>query len=71
MRRTPSTAPDRAKQVREVVLSVVVRVHRLPEQHDFTHALGDDGFRFANDVERACGCAPGPRVVGTMQYVQR
>ena len=62
---------DRAKQVGEIELAVVIRVHRLAEQHDFRHALGDDRFHLAHDVRQADGSAPAPRVVGTMQYVHR
>ena len=64
-------AADRAQQIGEIVLAVVVRVHRLAEQYDFAHALGDDGLRLRARRRASWRLRSGPRVVGTMQYVQR
>ena len=39
-----------AQEIGEIVLAVVVGVHRLPEQHDLTHAIGDHVADLANHV---------------------
>src|SRR5262249_53513850 len=41
---------DRADQIREVELAVMIRVHGLPEQHDLGHAFADDLVHLADDV---------------------
>src|SRR5205823_7789754 len=45
--------PDRAQQIREIMVAVVVRVHRLAEEHDLRHPLGDDRGDLAYDVVQA------------------
>ena len=62
---------DGAEQVGEIVLAVVVRIDRLAEQHDFRHPLGDDRLRVSRTTSASLRLRSGPRVVGTMQYVQR
>ena len=51
-------AADRAKQIGEIELAVVIRVHRLAEQHDFGHSLGDDRLRPRARRRPSAGSAP-------------
>ena len=41
---------DASQQVGEVVPPVVVRVHRLAQQHDLAHSFGDDGLGLTHHV---------------------
>ena len=61
------TARSRSAKSR---LAVVIRIHRLAEQHDLRHSVGDDAFHLAHDIGEL-RLRSEPRVVGTMQYVHR
>ena len=53
---------DGPQEVREVVLAVVVRVHRLSEQHHLAHPVRDDVAHFANDFAHATAALRPARV---------
>src|SRR4030095_10427753 len=40
----------RAQPLREIILSVVICIHRLSQQYDFGHAFGDDSAHLSHDV---------------------
>src|SRR5215510_2079546 len=46
-------ATDRPQEISKPEFTIVIRVHRLPEENDFGHPLGDNSLDFANDVGEA------------------